>query len=154
MNTTEKLAAALWEAERHMETLKEALAEWNRSPAATWEALEADRAKVRVVDQLLFRFTKLQDAVGERLVPATLAVLREPFEEWPMRDRLNRLDKLGYLNVADWLAWREIRNRLAHEYPDLPEVRFAALTAAIDAAWSLAALCQDWRNRLKSAELI
>ena len=45
MNTMEKLTAALWEADRHMETLKEALAEWNRSPAAAWEALEADRAK-------------------------------------------------------------------------------------------------------------
>jgi len=153
MNTTEKLTAALWEAERHMETLKEALAEWHRSPAATREALEADRAKVRVVDQLLFRFTKLQDAVGERLVPATLAVLHEPYEAWPMRDRLNRLDKLGYLNVADWLTWREIRNRLAHEYPDLPEVRFAALVAAIDAAQSLTGLCLDWRKRLESAEL-
>lgn len=154
MNTMEKLTAALWEADRHMETLKEALAEWNRSPAAAWEALEADRAKIRLVDQLLFRFTKLQDAVGERLVPATLAVLREPFEEWSMRDRLNRLEKLGYLNVEDWLGWREIRNRLAHEYPDLPEVRFAALVAAINAARPLTALCQDWRKRLKSAELI
>lgn len=154
MNMAEKLTAALWETDRHMETLNEALAEWYRSPAATWEALEADRAKVRLVDQLLFRFTKLQDAVGERLVPATLAVLREPFEEWPMRDRLNRLEKLGYLNVGNWLVWREIRNRLAHEYPDLPEVRFAALIAAIGAARSLTALCQDWRNRLETAELI
>lgn len=153
MKTTEKLTAALWEADRHWETLKEALAEWGRSPAASWEALEADRAKVRVVDQLLFRFIKLQDAVGERLVPATLAILREPYEEWPMRDRLNRLEKLGYLNVGDWLAWREVRNRLAHEYPDQPEVRFAALGAAIDAARSLAVLYQDWRGCLDAAEL-
>ncbi len=148
MNTTEKLTAALWEANRHMETLKEALTEWERSPAASWEALEADRAQVRVIDQLLFRFTKLQDAVGERLVPSTRAILHEPYEEWPMRDRLNRLEKLGYLDVEDWLAWREVRNRLAHEYPDQPEVRFAALIAAIDAARSLAALYQDWRGRL------
>lgn len=153
MSATEKLAAALWEADRHMETLTEALAEWDRSPATSWEALEADRAQVRVIDQLLFRFIKLQDAVGERLVPATLAILREPFEEWPMRDRLNRLEKLGYLNVENWLDWREVRNRLAHEYPDQPEVRFAALMAAIDAARSLAALYQDWRTRLVAAGL-
>ena len=44
-----------------------------------------------------------------------------------MRDRLNRLEKLGYLDVDNWLAWREVRNRLAHEYPDQPELRFAAL---------------------------
>ncbi|WP_239291995.1 hypothetical protein [Candidatus Nitrotoga sp. 1052] len=90
------------------------------------------------MDQLLFRFIKLQDTVGERLIPATLASLREPFEDWPMRDRLNRLEKLGYLDVDNWLAWREVRNRLAHEYPDQSEVRFAALMAAIDAAKTLA----------------
>jgi len=103
------------------------------------------------VDQLLFRFIKLQDTVGERLIPATLASLREPFEDWPMRDRLNRLEKLGYLDVDNWLAWREVRNRLAHEYPDQPEVRFAALMAAIDAAKALAALYRDWRARLETS---
>ena len=30
--------------------------------------------------------------------------LHEPFEDWPMRDRLNRLEKLGYLDVDNWLA--------------------------------------------------
>jgi hypothetical protein len=70
-----------------------------------------------------------------------------------MRDRLNRLEKLGYLNVENWLDWREVSNRLAHEYPDQPEVRFAALMAAIDSAQSLAALYRDWRGRLDTAGL-
>jgi hypothetical protein len=153
MSATDKIKAALWEADRHVETLAEALAEWDRSPATSWEVLEADRARVRIVDQLLFRFIKLQDTVGERLIPATLSILREPFEEWPMRDRLNRLEKLGYLNLENWLDWREVRNRLAHEYPDQPEVRFAALMAAIDAARSLAVLYRDWRGRLDGAGL-
>ena len=95
MMPTDKLTAVLWEADRHLDTLTEALAEWNVSPTITWQALESDRARVRIVDQLLFRFVKLQDTVGERLIPATLANLREPFEDWPMRDRLNRLEKLG-----------------------------------------------------------
>lgn len=41
-----------------------------------------------------------------------------------MRDRLNRLEKPGYLSVDDWLRWRELRNRLAHECPDQPDLRF------------------------------
>ncbi|MGE3104325.1 MAG: hypothetical protein AB7K14_03650 [Lysobacterales bacterium] len=103
------------------------------------------------MDQLLFRFMKLQDTVGERLIPQTLATLREPFEDWSMRDRLNRLEKLGYLDVDDWLSWREVRNQLAHEYPDQPEIRFATLIAAIDAAKALAASYRNWRARLESA---
>jgi hypothetical protein len=140
MNAEGKLAAALWEADRHLRTLQEALADWDADAGSVtgWEALDADRLKVRLVDQLLFRFTKLQDTLGERLIPATLSLLQEPFEAWPMRDRLNRLEKLGVLDVDQWLAWRDIRNRLAHEYPDQPDIRFAALLAAIDAARNLA----------------
>lgn len=151
MNPAEKLTAALWEADRHVEILTEALAEWDRAPALDPKSLEADHSRVRLMDQLLFRFMKLQDVMGERLVPATLAAMGEPFEEWPMRDRLNRLEKLRYLNADDWLAWREIRNRLAHEYPDQPELRFAALLAAVESARTLTALYRQWRTRLKTA---
>lgn len=152
--TTEKLAAAVWEADRHQVTLVEALAEWDKAPVRDWKVLESDRGCVRLIDQLLFRFIKLQDSVGERLIPASLAALEEPYEDRPMRDRLNRLERLGYLNVADWLAWREVRNRLAHEYPDKPELRFAALLAAIDAARALADCYRQWRKRLETAGLL
>ncbi len=153
MSATDRMSAAIWEADRHVGTLLDALGEWDCAPVSSWEELERDRARVRVVDQLLFRFMKLQDTIGERLIPATLAALRESFEEWPMRDRLNRLEKLGYLDVENWLSWREIRNRLAHEYPDQPEIRFAALMAAIEAARALSTLYQDWHARLKQAGL-
>lgn len=151
MNGEDKLAPVLWEADRHLRTLQDALTDWDADAGSVtgWEALDADRLKIRLVDQLLFRFTKLQDTLGERLIPATLSLLREPFEAWPMRDRLNRLEKLGVLDVDQWLAWRDIRNRLAHEYPDQPDVRFAALLAAIEAARDLAKLYRHWRQRIE-----
>ena len=34
-----------------------------------------------------------------------------------MRDRLDRLGKLGFLDVNAGRHWRDVRNRLAHEYP-------------------------------------
>ena len=46
MMPTDKLAAVLWEADRHLDTLTEALAEWNISPAITWQALESDRVTI------------------------------------------------------------------------------------------------------------
>ena len=66
-----------------------------------------------------------------------------------MRDRLNRLEKLRYLDVDSWLGWREVRNRLAHEYPDQPEFRFAALLTVIAAAHSLVGFYGRWRDRLE-----
>ena len=142
------LATAIWEADRHLDTLEVALRDWQTAPAANLAELETDREKLRILDQLLFRFTKLQDALGLRLVPATLAALSEPFEDWPMIDRLNRLEKLGYLDVDHWLRWRETRNRLAHDYPDQPEARFAAIEAAIATARDLANAYRAWRTKL------
>ncbi|MFZ1575527.1 MAG: hypothetical protein WAT36_09925 [Chromatiaceae bacterium] len=143
------LTTALWEADRHLAILQDALRDWHGAPAPNLALLETDREKLRTLDQLLFRFTKLQDAVGLRLVPATLAALSEPFEDWPMIDRLNRLEKLGFLNVDDWLSWRETRNRLTHEYPDDPNTRFAAIEAAITAAGELANAYHAWRHQLE-----
>jgi len=148
MTAREPLATAIWEADRHLDTLESALRDWGAAPAANLPELEANAEKLRLLDQLLFRFTKLQDAVGLRLVPATLAALSEPFEEWPMIDRLNRLEKLGFVNVDDWLRWREIRNRLAHEYPDAPDIRFAAIETAVAAAHGLATAYRSWRAHL------
>ena len=97
--TADRVTLALWEADRHMEALDQALAEWRAAPEPSWQAIEEDIGLRRLTDQILFRFMKLQDALGERLLPATLALLREPFEEWSMRDRLDRLEKLGFLDV-------------------------------------------------------
>lgn len=99
MTAQDHLATALWEADRHLAALETARRDWQAAPASDLEALECDHEKLRLLDQLLFRFTKLQDAMGLRLVPATLAALSEPFEDWPMIDRLNRLEKLGFLDV-------------------------------------------------------
>jgi hypothetical protein len=70
MSKSDLLATALWEADRHLSTLEAALRDWQAAPASDLQALENDCEKMRVLDQILFRFTKLQDAMGLRLVPA------------------------------------------------------------------------------------
>ena len=86
---------------------------------------------VRGLDQFVYRFGKLQDACGNQLFPALLEVLKEPVREWSMRDRLNRLEQLGFLHRPDdWDAVRAVRNRLVHEYPDDPARQAAILALA------------------------
>jgi len=147
---TDLLTIALWEADRHLAVLESALRDWQANPILDLAELEVDQQQLRILDQLLFRFTKLQDALGQRLIPATLTALSEPFEEWSMIDRLNRLEKLGYIEVDAWLRWRETRNRLAHEYPDHDETRFATILAAVVAAVGLVASYRAWRAKLNS----
>ena len=147
------LAAAAWECDRHRLALREALADWRAQPQISSDALENDAALRRLTDQILYRFTKLQDAMGERLVPATLTWLREPHEAWPMRDRLDKLEKIGFLDVEPWLAWRDVRNRLAHEYPGTADLRHAAVLAAVDSAGAMLQAWARWQARLPQAAL-
>jgi hypothetical protein len=143
------LALARWECDRHASVLDAALAQWHALPAApALHELDTQPALRQLTDQILFRFMKLQDAMGERLLAGTLDSLAEPFEDWPMRDRLDRLEKLGFVDVDAWLAWRALRNRLAHEYPDAPELRHAQLLAAIAAAQGLLQAYRVWAARL------
>jgi len=147
-NAGSRLSLARWEADRHAAALEQARAEWHALPTPGWQDIERSVALQRLTDQILFRFIKLQDSMGERLIPGTLSELREPFEDWPMRDRLDRLEKLGFLDVEQWLRWRDVRNRLAHEYPDAPELRQAALLSAIAAAGELTDRYRTWSERL------
>jgi hypothetical protein len=90
-----------------------------------------DDEGVRALDQFVYRFGKLQDACGNQLFSALLDVLQEPVREWSMRDRMNRLEQLGYLTrLDDWDAIRAVRNRLVHEYPDDPARQAAILALA------------------------
>ena len=146
-----RLAAARWEADRHANALRGALAEWLVRPVQEWAVIEADSLAVRLLDQIIYRFSKLQDAVGERLVPATLGILGESIDDWPMHDRLHRLERLGYLDAKQWIVWRAIRNSLSHEYPDAAQWRWAVIEQSLLAAQELLACVSAWLVRLPGA---
>ncbi len=143
-----KVASAVWECARQRAALQDALTEWRSLGPPGSDALENDAAIRRLTDQIIYRFTKLQDAMGERLVPATLEWLQEPCEAWPMRDRLDRLEKVGFLDAESWLQWRDVRNRLAHECPGAAELRYEALLAAVTAAQAMIEAFERWHARL------
>lgn len=65
-----------------------------------------------------------------------------------MIDKLNRLERLGFIRLDDWLQWRDLRNRLSHEYPEHADLRWATLLAAVDAAAVMVAIYERWRGRL------
>lgn len=66
----------------------------------------------------------------------------------PMLDKLNRLDRLGYVRLDDWLQWRDLRHRLSHEYPEQTEVRWATLKAAVRTSKDMMSTYARWRDLL------
>lgn len=71
------------------------------------------------VDQLIYRFTKLQDAIGQKLFKSVLFSLGEQVTDKPAIDIFNRLEQLGIIeDFEKWKELRELRNQLAHEYEE------------------------------------
>ena len=82
------------------------------------EYLSLAPEELSFIDQLIFRFSKLQDSMGGRLFPAILDALGEEIKERPFIDRLARLEELTVIPSADdWMMLRETRNVVTHEYP-------------------------------------
>ncbi len=64
-------------------------------------------------DQLIFRFSKMQDSMEGKLFPAILENLGEEINSLPFIDRLAKLEQLGIIPSAeDWMLLRETRNIL------------------------------------------
>ncbi len=98
-----------------------------------------DLESIQDIDQLVYRYSKLQDSMGSKLFPALLKILMEPLEDSPMLDKLNKLEKLGVLpSVQRWQELREIRNKFAHDYPEGDEMKAAVLNAACSSIEELA----------------
>lgn len=129
-----KLRPALAECEQHRLRMHAA---WEEAltfpPLQKGLAGELSEEQIRTLDQLLFRFGKLQDAIGTRLLPAILQSVQEWQENAPFLDKLNRAEKLGILtSVEQWQLLRELRNQTAHEYPDQPELVKANLARLLE----------------------
>lgn len=78
------------------------------------------------------RFVKLQDHMGGRLFPALLTYLDIETSTTTPLDRLAKLAKLELLPSENfWLEMRELRNDLAHEYPDNPAATAKALNQSL-----------------------
>jgi uncharacterized protein with HEPN domain len=77
---------------------------------------ELDDIFISIIDQMLFRFTKLQDTLGERVFLLILQLEGEAIKKMSFIDRLNRLEELEIVDRLEWMSLRSSRNEIAHEY--------------------------------------
>jgi len=75
-----------------------------------------DELSISVIDQMIFRFSKLQDTLGDKIFPSILELSGEKVKKMTFIDRLNRLEELELLYKDEWMSLRKDRNEIAHEY--------------------------------------
>jgi hypothetical protein len=133
----------------HAETLAEALQDLHLRALTLGDYATPSKDDRRLLDQFAYRYTRLQDDMGARRMPAVLKTLGEDVGPMSAIDRFARLEQLGWLSSADeWLTPRQVRNQFSYDYPDSPAERFERLQAAIDAAQRLLATLQHITRRL------
>jgi len=89
---------------------------------------QISQLEMALFDQLVYRFSKLQDSMGIRLFKQLLEALEEDVAGLPFIDILHKLEKLSLLeNAKDWVKLRQTRNNIAHEYPFYKEIQITEL---------------------------
>ncbi len=118
----EKLLKILNECDKHLLRMNSASKKMSLFMPLTvtrYEDLTED--EIEHIDQFLFRFSKLQDAMGQKLFKSLLVALDEDIDNLPFIDILNKLEKIQILeDINIWRELREYRNELSHNYDDDP----------------------------------
>lgn len=116
---------------------------------ARMASLDDDPALALQVEAFVSRFCRLQDTLGDKLLPAVLSALGEP----PAAHLINldKAERFGWLDSAEkWLQMRQLRNQMIHEYIEDVQTFTDAIQAAIQSqpqlqrfAQRLAEVCRE-----------
>ncbi|TVR88728.1 MAG: hypothetical protein EA428_11495 [Spirochaetaceae bacterium] len=114
------IRSAIQEGEAHIRQLERASTLLSPLfPLSPDSLLSLPEDQVPILDQFIYRFTKLQDSMASRLLPTLHSLLRADDSPRPFLDILSYLEQLGALSSEDrWLFFRALRNNLAHDYPE------------------------------------
>lgn len=90
------------------------------------QRLDVDHDLAERVEAFVARFGRLQDTLGDKLLPQLLRALQE--KPGSALDNLDRAERLGWIESTDaWIAMRQLRNQMVHEYIEDPAVLVDAL---------------------------
>jgi hypothetical protein len=119
--TRERLTSSIDKCFIHWERIEYALQQiQDLFPMDATNYLSLTEVQIAWMDQIIFRFTKIQDEIGQNTFRFLLEYLQEDFQNKPFKDILNTLERLEYIDSANtWLSLRELRNDLTHDYPKL-----------------------------------
>lgn len=114
--------------------------------------LELNEEKSEKIDAFVSRFGRLQDFLGEKLIPVFANLLGENPKS--MLDVLSFAEKMEWLQDAEaFISARKLRNLLVHEYMTDPAIFLDALFAAHLASKLLLTLVSNLENQANSLNL-
>ena len=125
----------------------------------SWDNLTTEifenNEKRRAVDSFIFRFTKIQDLIGEKLFKEILDKVGEFRRNMSFTDILDKAEKLEIIDSADkWSNFRELRNSLSHEYPSNEAEIIKDIKLALDYFMDISRTYENISKYIKSKNLL
>ena len=81
------------------------------------QQLEYNEELAERVEAFVSRFGRLQDTIGDKLLPQLLIFLGE--KAGAAIDNFDRAERLGWIKSTErWMEMRKLRNQMVHEYID------------------------------------
>ena len=114
---TNRLKTYFQEAHKHVELIEESLEVLNpKIPIEDYNSL--NQLERFALNALIFRFSKLQDLIGAKIFRNYLDFSGFNIAQKSFFDILREIEKEGIIDIDSWSELRELRNKIAHEYPE------------------------------------
>jgi len=127
----QKVQDNLSESRKHLKRLRDAFDELAKSYAIpldikTYSQILDDIQALAFSDQIIYRFSKLQDCMGAKLFKSLLLYQGENVDK-PFLDILNQLEKMDIIDVDEWFEIRDLRNEISHDYEENEQTAISIL---------------------------
>ncbi len=112
------------------------------------KSLDESDENSEMLDAFVSRYSRLQDTLGDKLLPALLRASLE--KTGAQLDNLLLAEKLNWIESTEsWIELRELRNRMVHEYMETVDALLEALQQAL---YSVPVLIETQRRMAEYAQ--
>ena len=134
------------EAQKHIDLIDESLEVLHKElPLREYDTL--GQLERFALNALVFRFSKLQDLIGAKIFRAYLDYNEFNLSDQSFFDLLKEIEKEGIVDIDTWSELRELRNKVAHEYPEEADAIIESLNLFIEKSHELIAIAQRLKEK-------
>jgi len=134
--TKQRLELYFTEATKHINLIEESLDVLQQAlPLQDYDAL--NQLQRFALNALIFRFSKLQDLIGAKIFRNYLEYTGYNTVDKSFFDILKEIEKENIVDIDTWDELRELRNKIAHEYPQELDEMLESINLFIEKASSL-----------------
>ena len=149
--TKTRLKTYFKETKKHIELIQESLEVLEPLlPIENYE--ELNQLQRFALNALIFRFSKLQDLLGAKIFRNYLSFNGFSVVDISYFDILREIEKEGIVDIDNWSELRELRNKIAHEYPEEADEMIESINLFIEQSSKLIDIADKLESKYNEIE--